>query len=331
MSVIIDIVGYGLIGKAVAQKVVQKGWSIRHVVKSDGLYKLESGMLQCLGDRESYAHHMLGVDLAFIAIPTKDNGEAALRYIGNYLSQADAAVVTCEKGALSNHFHALQDRLDRIGFSASAGGGTRLIKFIADRNVDCGRPEMHAVLNGTLNFVFDEMGRGDRTIGEAVDEAARLGYAEPGNTDVLAVINGEIRDTVMKAAVVFNTCRFSLKPVRAMDVKCRLLDRMMLDHLLLEAGARRYIVSFTHFKPDDEAIGGFSLEMGDWWITGGFRELSANPLYAKVLPHGADNAVLIYEGQYGEDGSYRLSGPGAGPKPTARSMILDAEHLLETK
>ncbi|MBS3090863.1 hypothetical protein J4217_00250 [Candidatus Pacearchaeota archaeon] len=47
-----------------------------------------------------------------------------------------------------------------------------------------------------------------------------------------------------------------------------------------------------------------------------------------MVPSGVNNAVLTSEGEFGKDGSYVLIGPGAGPGPTALSMVIDAEKIL---
>jgi len=48
-----------------------------------------------------------------------------------------------------------------------------------------------------------------------------------------------------------------------------------------------------------------------------------------LVPGGVNNSILICEGKYGIDGTYRLSGQGAGAGPTTSSMIKDAIRLLQ--
>jgi homoserine dehydrogenase len=69
--------------------------------------------------------------------------------------------------------------------------------------------------------------------------------------------------------------------------------------------------------------------VGDWDISAGFKNINENPRFSQLVSSGVDNAILIYEGKYGIDGTYRLIGPGAGSGPTTASMIKDANRLLQ--
>lgn len=266
-------------------------------------------------------------DAVFIAISTLDKGEAARDYILKTLSQC-FKVITCEKGALAYFGEMLWGHLSQIGFSAAVGGGTRMLQYIKARRPNGQQTEIHAVLNGTLNFVFDEMRRG-RALGEACGEASRLGYAEPGADGPLSLINGELVDVTRKTCVFFNTTlayQEFLTP-DALGQFC--LNGQQIERLSKAGGDCRLVVSFSNSESTDtyEFVGeSFGVKVGNWNVSGGFRKV-ANLSEFNWLPGGVGNAVHIIEGELGAGGKYTLSGPGAGVEPTTSAMLSDFHHL----
>ena len=82
-----------------------------------------------------------------------------------------------------------------------------------------------------------------------------------------------------------------------------------------------------HIGPeDDEIIGKFEHFHEGWHIVGGFRNTMRNPLFHNIANlTGPDNGFVIGIGPDQEDGTYKYSGPGAGPSPTVNTMLDD--HL----
>ena len=266
----------------------------------------------------------------FLTISTLDKGEAALNYIQTCI-KARVPVITCEKGALAYHAKILKPHLNKIGFSATVGGGTRMLKFVIDRHLENRQVEINAVINGTLNFIFDEIRRGGRSLGEACKEACKLGYAEPGATDPLSLINGELKDVRMKTCVFFNTVLAT--DTIATPNEFGLLEQTAdsLEQLNEEGGDYRLVVSFSNHKQnkDHPRFGKqFELHFADGWrITGSFRQITQASQLSSWLPGGVGNAVHIIEGELGSGGKYTLSGPGAGHEPTTSAMLADFKEL----
>lgn len=317
----IGIIGAGHIGAELYGRARARGWKVDLVLKRSGVY---SDLSARVDDSRNFRRHLNGLDVAFLAIPTLDDGRTAYGYIKMLLSRG-IPVVTCEKGALSNYFPDLEGSLDRIGYSATVGGGTKMLHFARQRAGPQTR-EIHAVINGTLNYLFDGVSSG-RTIEEVVDEAKKLGYAEPGAKTELEVINTEAtRDVPMKTAILFNVLGLSSRKIRAKEIRVREMSKAKLDELLAGVQGRRYIVSIARERRKEDVVGGFSLEAGDWYISAGFKRVDRNPLFDRMIPAGVNNAILLSEGK---DGAYILSGPGAGAGPTVSSMIWDAENLIK--
>jgi len=325
------IIGTGNIGSELYRKLQKKGWAVRWVIDSEGVYR-DMSKKEKIDDTRNYENYFSDLDIIFLAIPTLDDGKTAFDYISSSLEKK-IPIVTCEKGALSNYFSELEEKIEeeKIGYSATVGGGSRLLKYLEERRGPQ-ITEIHAVINGTLNYIFYRISNGS-SLGEAVEETKRLGYAEPGSKKPLDVINKEATgDVPMKAAILFNISNFCNEYMRAKDVKPHRINTSELKKLLKEATNRRYIVSITREKnKEEDVIWGFKHNVGDWYISAGFKHINDNPLFKKLVPSGVDNAILISEGEFGRDGSYVISGPGAGPGPTTNSMIIDAERILKIR
>jgi len=320
----VGIIGAGHIGSELYRRINSLGWDVEFVLRSDGVYR---NLSEKIDELDNYPNYLNSLNVAFLAIPTLDDGKTAFDYMRSILEK-DIPVVTCEKGALSNYFSELEKWLDKIGYSAAVGGGTRLLRYLEER-INPEVEQIHAVLNGTLNYIFDEVSHG-RSLGEVVEETKKLGYAEPGAKTPLEVINKEATEDVpMKSSILFNICKFTQRHMRAKDIKPHKIGEPELKRLIKESNNRRYIVSITKENDEEDTIGGFRHQVDDWIISVGFKNIYENPLFLQLIPSGVNNSVLIYEGVYGINGTYRLSGQGAGAGPTTSSMIKDAIILLQ--
>lgn len=274
--------------------------------------------------------YLKDVNVAFIVIPSNQPHDA-YNYI-LFLRARGIYVVICEKGALSECFKELHPHLSFIGFNAVVGGGTRVLHSIKDRLYTPFAVKFYMVLNGTLNFIFSRVAAG-ATLGDAIREAIRLGYPEPGFTDPLEIINAEMGDAVKKATIVYNICLSQGEQyLRADTIKLVPIAGYQKEKLLRNAGEHRFLVAFSKVGTNgdcaEEVIGGFRYTIGGWDIVGGFFETN-NPIFKDRLPNGVENTAIFVEGQDGVNGCYSLAtGPGAGPDETAACMITDAVKYL---
>jgi homoserine dehydrogenase len=330
-KITIGIIGKGNIGSELYRKAIVRGWKVAWAMDDTGIFT-DLTCSKKIGEPRDYASHLDGLDVVFLAIPTMDQGETAFQY-ANSVINAGIPVVTCEKGALSNYFQELEGavRGGKLGYSATVGGGSRILRYLEER-MGPQVQEVHAVVNGTLNYVFEGLSKG-RSLGEVVEETKKLGYAEPGAKHPLEVINKEATgDVPMKAAILFNVCNLTEKRVRAREIAVQHIELGQLKRLVRESANRRYIVSITKDRNDEEnVIWGFKHTVGGWHISAGFKHMNDNPLFRELIPSGVNNAILTSEGEFGKDGSYVLTGPGAGAGPTASSMMMDAERLIASR
>ncbi|HEX5456002.1 MAG TPA: hypothetical protein VFW77_01410 [Candidatus Saccharimonadales bacterium] len=328
-------VGYGNVGQAVPERAVELGLEQSpHIVRSSHVYGAQDGE-PTRSSEEFWTDPEItdGVDVAFLAIPSFDDGNTA-RDIIKGLVERGIPVVTAEKGALANHYAELDPIMDRIGISATVGGGTQMTPALT-RQLSTRTRQVHGVVNGTVNFVADGIANG-RTAGQVIDEAVSLGYAEPGASNHLEVMNGElVGDIPKKASILWNTV---FRPIFApdqvlshTDLKQPELDQDGFNRLIAEAGSRRYILSIVREGdelPEEDTIVGFRQPVDDdWVIMGGFRRITDNPLFQPLKIAGPGNGAVIANGPNESDGTYVVaSGPGAGPGPTSAAMVLDAEQ-----
>jgi homoserine dehydrogenase len=322
MKAKIGLIGYGNIGKEVEKWVLQRGWDASVIAKTSGIYNSKK---EKIDELSNWLIHFKKVDIAVLCIPTFDDGRTAYNYLKT-LVENGIPVVTSEKGAMGNYFSELKPWIiqGKIGYSAVVGGGTRMLHWIPTR-VSLYTTEIHLIINGTLNHFFEGLSHG-RNEGEMIDEAKKLGYAEPGAGTVLEVINTEAcGDIPKKVASLINIC--GLGEIRAEEINVKRINRKDLRKLLREAPFRRYIVSFTIEEDNEEDIvAGFKCKVGKWYISGGFKNRTHNPLFLQLVPPGVNNAALIY----GPEGAYILTGPGAGSRPTVLGGIMpDIENILK--
>jgi len=121
----VAVIGFGKIGPSLYKRLVRTGYNVPFIVISSGIYEPRLG--RKIGERSDLKAHLNDVDVACLTISTKDNGETARDYILEVLSLG-IPIVICEKGALSNFYSELKPYLNRIGYSATVGGGERLKK-----------------------------------------------------------------------------------------------------------------------------------------------------------------------------------------------------------
>jgi homoserine dehydrogenase len=318
----VGLIGYGRIGKEVEKRVLQRGWEIPIIARSSGIYNSRKKKIDELSNWLKYFNK---VDVAVLCIPTIDDGATAYNYIKT-LVENGIPTVTTEKGAMGNYFHELKNWVlqGKIGFSAVVGGGTRLLHWVKWR-LSPRTAVVLLIINGTLNYIFDGLARG-RPLEEVVEEAKILGYAEPGAQTPLEVINTEAcKDVPMKIAAVINICGFG--EVRAKEIQVKSISEKDEKRLVREAAFRRYIVSITKEEDEEDIIGGFKFKLDSWYISGGFKNRNHNPLFLHLVPPGVNNAALIY----GDDGTYILTGPGAGAQATVLGAVMwDIENLSKS-
>ncbi len=339
---------YPNVGGELARQIAEPGVAQRYGLSPKPLFIVKtSGIYEADGETPSAVSSLTDVndfpDVTFVALPSTDDGLVAYDNIAHILDRGKR-VVTAEKGAIANNFADLEARSEnfqRLGITATVGGGTRMIKIAQEYcQVHPDITQIHVTPNGTttamLSLIGPQGGAAGVSLGIAADQVVRLGYAEPpgpGSSQTpQEIIKGEAEgDIPKKTAIFFNAVglgdtvldwkklQFELKPEDIVRV-------------IKEATERRFIVSyyskqfFQEFvsRSDDDTVGGFSVEHDGWQIVGGFQHVGQNPLFGELATlNGPGNGVVFGLGHNERYGHPVLKGSGAGPGPTAYTMLSD--------
>jgi homoserine dehydrogenase len=98
------------------------------------------------------------------------------------LLAAGKDVVTANKALLASHGPELFDRARELGrsiaFEASVAGGIPIIANLSTSLAANQIQSIHAILNGTSNYILTQMEPQATTYADAVKQAQSLGYAE---------------------------------------------------------------------------------------------------------------------------------------------------------
>ncbi len=149
-----------------------------------------------------------------IVIELMGGEEPAFHYMQEALRRGKH-VITANKEVIAKHGPELLDLAAQsqtaLLYEASVGGGIPLIAPFRQGLLANDITALHAIINGTTNYILTNMAKGDKDLAESLREAQALGYAEadPSN-DVLGT------DAAYKLAILANLAFHS--PVRPDEV-----------------------------------------------------------------------------------------------------------------
>jgi homoserine dehydrogenase len=311
-TVKVAIIGFGTIGSGVARLLLEHGDRIaRHVGK-----KLE---LACVVDTDlkrsrnvALPPGMLTADLArvtndpkIVAAVELVGGLEPARTIVLKLLESGKDVVTANKALLAEHGPELFDRARQVGrsiaFEAAVAGGIPIIAAIAESLVANQIESIHAILNGTSNFILSQMEENDTDYASALAEAQQRGYAE---ANPAMDVNGS--DAAQKLAILGHLA-FGARP------NWRNIPRVGIDvvdvtdiRYAKELGYSIKLLAVAELVPE-----GLELHVSPTLVRQG------SPL-AEV--RGAYNAVRVVGDAVGR---VFFHGLGAGQMPTASAVVAD--------
>ena len=220
-------------------------------------------------------------------------------------------VVTANKALIASHgnelFALAKENNVEIGFEASVGGGTPVIKALREGLVANKVKWFAGILNGTSNFILTEMESNQSTFASALEKAQELGLAE---SDPSLDINGT--DAAQKASIL-----------------AALAFHVPFDFSL---------VSFEGIEEIELEDLGYAKELGYSIKHIAHGELENNVVCVNAYPTLVDNETLL--SQVGKEmnaleifsegvGSTVYYGPGAGPEPTASAVIADLVDIAK--
>ncbi|HEX4144135.1 MAG TPA: homoserine dehydrogenase [Pirellulales bacterium] len=221
------------------------------------------------------------------------------------LLESGKDVVTANKALLAEHGPELFDRARRLGrsiaFEAAVAGGIPIIANISTCLSANQIESIHAILNGTSNYILTQMEARGAAYADAVAEAQRLGFAE---ADPSMDVDGS--DAAQKLAILAHLA-FGAR-VAWHEIPRRGIDTLDQEDLRLakELGYRIKLLAVAR-------------------ATGGRLETHVSPALVKLgTPlaevRGAYNAVSVVGDAVGR---VFYSGLGAGQMPTASAVMAD--------
>ncbi|WP_279754645.1 homoserine dehydrogenase [Rothia similmucilaginosa] len=249
------------------------------------------------------------IDAADVVIELTGGIEPARTRILRAL-EAGKSVVSGNKALLAKHGVELQAAADKSGaqlsYEAAVAGAIPILRLLRDSLAGDRVTRVLGIMNGTTNYILDQMDTTGASFADALAEAQKLGYAE---ADPTADVEGH--DAASKAAIVASLAFHSTFTID--DVHTEGITSITADDVAA-ADADGYVIKLLAICEREGADG---------------ANIRVNPtLIPRQHPlagvHGAFNAVFVEAENAGELMFY---GPGAGGAPTASAVLGDFVSL----
>ncbi|MDR0960694.1 MAG: homoserine dehydrogenase [Propionibacteriaceae bacterium] len=225
-----------------------------------------------------------------------------------------ASVVTANKALLAAHGPELYAAAAEAGvdlyFEAAVAGAIPIVRPLRESLVGDEIDSVMGIVNGTTNYILDEMTTRGLAFSDALAQAQELGYAE---ADPTADIEGD--DAAAKAAILASLAFGAVVPGEAVH---REGITMITPEDIKAAAAMGAVVKLVAVatRLDDGAV---SVRVHPAMVPLG------HPLAAV---HGAENAVVV---QARNAGRLMFLGAGAGGAPTASAVMGDLATVARNR
>lgn len=248
------------------------------------------------------------IDAADVVIELTGGIEPARTRILRALN-AGKSVVSGNKALLAKHGIELQAAANKTGaqlsYEAAVAGAIPILRPLRDSLAGDKVTRVLGIMNGTTNYILDQMDTTGATFEAALKDAQNLGYAE---ADPTADVEGH--DAASKAAIVASLAFHSEFTID--DVHCEGITSITADDVAA-ATADGYVIKLLAVcELDGEGV---NIRVNPTLIS------RSHPL-ASV--HDAYNAVFV---QAENAGDLMFYGPGAGGAPTASAVMGDFVSL----
>jgi len=318
-AIVVGLMGLGVVGGGVARVLHEKQAAIaghlgKDVVVKSVLVRDPSKIRNDAAPGLSItanAQDLLGDPEIDVIVEVMGGEHPALEYIQSAI-RAGKHVVTANKEVMAKHGPEILTLAGENGisvrFEASVGGGIPIIGPLLQDLLANDMTAVHAIINGTTNYILTSMAREGLGFDVALKNAQELGYAEadPAN-DILGL------DAAYKLAVL-STLAFHSK-VHASEVYYEGIDKLAAEDFQY-AAELGYVIKLL-------AIGQRNGDTIQVRVHPAFVPI-AHPL-AKV--DGVLNAVELHGDLVGR---VMFQGPGAGDMPTTSAVIGDVLEIARS-
>ncbi len=215
-------------------------------------------------------------------------------------------VVTANKELIALHGEELAAIARTHGrilkFSAAVGGSLPLLETLALSSGLTQVVAIEGILNGTTNFILDRLHR-HGSLKDAVARAQSRGLCEQDPQEDLAGIDAERKLTIIARACGAESIESQVQEMDLGEIEC----------LCRAAAARGRVI---------RQVADLRLEKGRARGRVILEDLSSNSFLGQTT--GAENRVVI---SYDDNSTVNLQGIGAGPQPTAESILGDVLEI----
>ena len=308
----IGMLGMGVVGSGVAKVLFDKGEQLARMVGCP--ISLKGVLIRDPAKRRAYevpsrllttdVEGILGSPEVDVVVEVMGGEDPALDYILKGISLGKH-VVTANKEVMARHGPDILTLARKKGvhvlYEASVGGGTPIIAPLLRDLVANDVIAIHAIINGTTNFILTKMAQDGVDFGVALREAQELGYAEadPAN-DV------EGNDAAYKLAIL-STIAFRAR-VRDTDVHREGITRLKARDFVYARELGYAIKLMAIARKQD-----------------GRLQVRVHPVFvpADVLIANVDGVLNAVEIETDLAGRVLFHGRGAGSLPTTSALVAD--------
>ncbi|MFW0183746.1 homoserine dehydrogenase [Rothia sp. CCM 9417] len=310
----VALLGAGNVGSQVARMLTEDATALRDRIGADvqliGIAVRDTKATRhYTADPSLYTTDAEGlIDAADVVIELTGGIEPARTRILRALA-AGKSVVSGNKALLAKHGVELTAAAAQSGaqlsYEAAVAGAIPILRPLRDSLAGDQITRVLGIMNGTTNYILDQMDTTGAQFADALAEAQRLGYAE---ADPTADIEGH--DAASKAAIVASLAFHSDFTID--DVHCEGITSVSAEEVQAAAADGYVIKLLAVCEKDGEGV-----------------NIRVNPtLVPRTHPlasvRGAYNAVFVQAENAGELMFY---GPGAGGAPTASAVLGDFVSL----
>lgn len=227
--------------------------------------------------------------------------------------ESDKDVVTANKDVMADHGNRIFELAARRGrgvfFEASVGGGIPIVDAMKDSLIANRIHSILGILNGTTNYILTRMSEAGLDFDVALEEAQRLGYAEP---DPTADVEG--LDAARKLAILA-TIAFGAK-VELNDVGVEGITRITARDIEVAAKLGYTIKLLAIGQEEEDKV---SLRVHPTLVPNSHPLANVRDSFNAVFVHGDPVGELMFYGR------------GAGGGPTASAVVGDIMAAARTR
>ena len=225
-----------------------------------------------------------------------------------------ADVVTANKALLAQHgaelFAAANQVGAQINYEAAVAGAIPIVRPLRESLAGDQVKRILGIVNGTTNFILDQMDTEGSSLEDALIEATALGYAE---ADPTADVGGY--DAAQKAAILASLAFHTTVPLASVYREGITSVTLAQIESARKAGYVVKLLAICERVTDENGVDGVSARVYPAMVP------RSHPLAAV---HGANNAVFV---EAESAGSLMFYGAGAGGVETASAVLGDVVSI----